>query len=714
MNSQLTRPFMLMVMSFIFSTPLFAQEPPTRQLEKSESTEQPENANDSSNQQAIKIWGTKVQSSSVYLGESEMTMKQADHLSDLMRTIPGVDVGGAHSLNQRITIRSLEDKNILVSIDGANQNTYMYHHMGNLQIHADILQSIEIEVGTNSVIDGGLGGAVRFKTKDARDLLLANDDFGGRVQLGYSSNQGDTASVTAYGQLSESVDMLFYHNQVNRGNYQVGGGKILDSNGDEIVGTDGEVRGLDGKIKDTLFKFGWDLSLNQRIEFGYEAYQDKGQYSYRPDMGLATDLSIGERLGLPLTYPTQFSRDTTRLGYELSWGEQNELNATLFNNESTLWRDETAVAEVFEGSPAIITGTANNTGMNLLGHSVVGSSHMHKLTYGLELIQFETKYRADQVDASEEQATNTALFIQDRIELGKLAIIPGIRYNSVDLDSAVVDKRFTETTSALAFEYQLSDDFVAKISSTQLFKAPEIGEVFVGAGLYDSENSEIKPETGLNSELSLAYATNPNNTSRFTTGLTFFQTDIDDHIYDYATPPPEVGGRSWKDNVGNLTIDGYELYLGYDINALNLLFSFSSAESKLDAIAQYAELDGARIDRQQGDTLSLNLDYSLDSLDLALHWDVLNVSDVDAGLDLDGATLDNSKEGFTVHNVSAQWNPSSIRGLSLTVGVDNLFDEFYASQSSRTGTSFHPFFGPLYLLDYEPGRNIKATVAYQF
>ena len=75
---------MLMVMSFIFSTPLFAQEPPTRQLEQSESTEQPENANDSSNQQAIKIWGTKVQSSSVYLGESEMTMKQADHLSDLM------------------------------------------------------------------------------------------------------------------------------------------------------------------------------------------------------------------------------------------------------------------------------------------------------------------------------------------------------------------------------------------------------------------------------------------------------------------------------------------------------------------------------------------------------------------------------------------------------------------------------------------------------
>ena len=206
-----------------------------------------------------------------------------------------------------------------------------------------------------------------------------------------------------------------------------------------------------------------------------------------------------------------------------------------------------------------------------------------------------------------------------------------------------------------------------------------------------------------------------NSDSKLTAGLTLFKTDIDDHIYDYAPPPAEVGGRSWKDNVGDMKIDGYEFYLGYDVKALSLLLSYSNAESELDAVAEYADtLDGARIDRQQGDTFSLNVDYDIDSIGLALHWDILNVSDVDAGLDLDGATLDNAKDSFTVHNVSAQWNPIQLEGLSVTVGVDNLFDEFYASQSSRTGTSLHPFFGPLYLVDYEPGRNIKATIAYQF
>ena len=93
--------------------------------------------------------------SSIYLNGDAIANKQADHISDLLRTIPGVDVGGAHSLNQRITIRSMDDKDLDISIDGAKQNSYMYHHMGNLQIHADILKSVDLEIGSNSVINGG-------------------------------------------------------------------------------------------------------------------------------------------------------------------------------------------------------------------------------------------------------------------------------------------------------------------------------------------------------------------------------------------------------------------------------------------------------------------------------------------------------------------------------------------------------------------------------
>src|SRR5690606_10087451 len=136
--------------------------------------------------------------------------------------IPGVDVGGAHSMNQRITIRSMDDKDLRITIDGANQNTYMYHHMGNLQIHADILSSAEIELGNNSVINGGLGGTVRFETKNASDLLRSGQRIGARLQAGYATNDFRTYSATGYGNLSETLDLLGYVNRVERNDFEVG------------------------------------------------------------------------------------------------------------------------------------------------------------------------------------------------------------------------------------------------------------------------------------------------------------------------------------------------------------------------------------------------------------------------------------------------------------------------------------------------------------
>ena len=657
------------------------------------------------NLEETQVWGTRVQSSSVFMGESDMSIKQADHLSDLMRTIPGVDIGGAHSLNQRIAIRSLEDKDLLVTIDGVNQNTYMYHHMGNLQIHTDILQSIEVEVGTNSVIDSGLGGAVRFETKDAQDLLENGAALGGRVQASYANNASQSASLTGYGELANSFDYLVYYNHVEKDNYEVGGGKIVNEEGDVIEGTDGKVRGMKGDIDDALLKFGWNVSDSHRLELGYESYADKGDYSYRPDMGLATDLVIAGFFSIPLTYDTEFTRDTARLGYEFDV-EDHSVKATLFRNDSKLKRDESALSR--DGGRLIIEGTATNMGLNVIASSKLNSGVLHNFTYGAEFIRYETSYERNSNELSGEEATNSALFVQDRIEIGDFAVIPGVRYDSYNLQATLVDETFSEMTGALAFEYEFFDSLVAKLSSTQLFKGPEVSEVFIGAGLdgRGTPSEGIEAETGINNEFSLAYQDDVFGADVFSAGVTLFDTEINNYIYDSSS--------NGVDNVGDMAIDGYELYVGYELNTLSVLLSYSSAESELSAFAEHSELDGTRIDRKQGDTFSLNVDYEIVPLNMTLHWDVLVTDDVKAEPDLGGANLENSKEGFSVHNVSAQWYPEMVKGLTLTFGIDNLFDEFYASQSSRTGTTFHPVFDNLYLTDYEPGRNIKSTIAYQF
>ncbi|CAM2069193.1 TonB-dependent receptor [Sulfidibacter corallicola] len=659
----------------------------------------------------IQVWATEVRSSSVKLDDEAMAIKQPDHISDLLRTIPGIDVGGAHSLNQRITIRSLGDRDLRISIDGASQNSYMYHHMGNLQIHADILKSVDIEVGTGSVINGGLGGSVRMETKDPKDLLAPGQKSGARLQASYGDNASTGYTATGFARLNDRIDVLAYYNFVDRDNFSVGGDQIKDFSGNEIPGTDGEVRGLEGELGDALFKLGWDLGGDQRLEMGYENYKDEGDYSYRPDMGLATDLAIAENLGLPLVYPTEFTRDTLTLNYEVVVGSGTRLEATAYQNTSELFRDESGVAAVF-GGESLIEGEAENFGFEFTGRTVIESGVNHTLTYGVNRNQYDTAFTTDSVEASSEDAVNTAVFIEDRIEWeGGLALVPGVRFDHVDVDSAVVSDTFSGASAGLAFEHQVNDHVFWRIGSTQLYKAPEIGEVFVGAGLYDSPNPGIEEETGLNTEIGFVYNAPLFGAERFSLGLTMFRTDIDDYIYDYA-PNPEV--RYWRDNVGDMQIDGGEAYVGYEAGGLRAFLTYATADSELSALDIYGDLDGARLDRTQGDTFSLVIDYQLPQTRLHLHWDSLVAGDVDAGLDLDGATRDNAKDSFSVHNVSARWMPRRLEGLSLTLGVDNLFDEFYASHSSRTGLSFHPRFGELYLLDYEPGRNIKATLAFQF
>lgn len=695
----------LAISSVLVTPSLLAEESNTKNEEKSI--------------ERIDIWSTSVKASSIYLKGEAIANKQADHISDLLRTIPGVDVGGAHSLNQRITIRSMDDKDLDISIDGAKQNTYMYHHMGNLQIHADILKSVDIEVGTNSVINGGLGGSVRFETKQAKALLDDNEKFGARFQVGAGSNSGETYSATAYGLLGDNVDFLGYYNGVNRDDYEVGGGEIKDSSGNVIEGTDGTVRGIEGQLDDALIKFGWEPTDNQRVQLSYETYKDKGDYSYRPDMGLATDLAITESLEIPLLWPTEFTRDTLTLNYELTLGD-TYLKAAVYSNTSELWRDETGYADnpSYEGWAAIVTGEAKNTGVNLIAETSFDGVLSQDLTYGFDFVKHETAYNAEystSVDTSNEEASNIALFIQDRVAItDTFAVIPGVRYDSYDIDSTVVNNTFSNTAFSLALELQPNDDLLFKFSATELFKGPEIGEVFVGAGLYDSTNENIEAETGINYELSFAYQILIEDAGSVSLGATIFKTSIDNYIYDYATPPPEVGGRSWKDNIGDMEIDGYESYINYLNGQFNAGITYSSAESELSAFDDYIDLDGARLDRQQGNTISANAGYELTNLGLSVNWEMLWVDDVAANPDLDGASLDNSKDGYSVHNINARWVSESLDGLAIIVGVDNVFDEFYSSQSSRTGVSFHPRFGELYLQDFEPGRNIKATVSYQF
>ena len=154
-----------------------------------------------------------VQEDSVYI-DNYTPAAQASHLSDFLDVIPGVEVGGTSTVNQRIRVRGLDDTNLKVTVDGARQEGALFYHMGDVTLDPDLLKQAEVAVGNNSVTLGNdaLGGAVAFETVDAADLLKPGQKIGAKLKAGYASNNDELlTSATVYGAPTDNIDLLAYY-----------------------------------------------------------------------------------------------------------------------------------------------------------------------------------------------------------------------------------------------------------------------------------------------------------------------------------------------------------------------------------------------------------------------------------------------------------------------------------------------------------------------
>lgn len=640
--------------------------------------------------QELSVWGTALESSSVFLGQGDIAVKQADHLSDLLRPIPGIDIGGTHSVNTRINIRGLDDRDLSVYIDGALQTNYLYHHMGNLLINPDILKAANIELGANSVVHGGLGGTVRFETKDARDLLKNTSRFGGRINLSAHSNAMQSSSLTTFGLAGEAVDYLIYLSFADRDNFE-------DGNGQETIGSDGETVNL-------LLKAGIDLNPQHRFELSSDIYQDRGLYGQRPDMGYRAAEGLAGELDIPL-FDTEYDRYTFNLGYEGVFGA-TELNTNFYVNTLRLYRDERQGLVSPFGT--IVPSAEKEVTSDNLGFSLLASTELtnNQINYGLEFlsqsIENDPDINSSTAEVEDQRAVSLAVFVEDRINLGNdFAITPGIRFNQyqIDVDATGIDESWEEPTFALAADYRLSSNLELLASFTQLFKGPELAEPFQGFGGNLLLSPDLEPEMGQNKELGLRYSKSFTE-QQFNFGFNVFETEIENYI---AISGGSRGEAPMYINTGTAIMDGFEVSWNYMLGRWDFLVTYSRTDldaSKMDVDDTQESL------RELGDSITFEINSNI-SESLSLSYNLLYVEDKKR------ANGGEDKPGYQVHNISARYQPKSLSKLSLIAGIDNLLDEEYTSHASREGVA--PFTTPPTVLnDVEPGRNIKVSVAYEF
>jgi len=598
----------------------------------------------------VVVWGTKVSSNSESIGTDDLAIKQADHMSDLLRDIPGVDVGGTHSLNQRINMRGLGESDIDIRLDGASQHANMFHHIGNLTLNPDILKSADIQVGNNSVAQSGLAGSVSFETKDAQDLLKVGETSGVRLNAGYATNASAQKSVTAYGMLTEKIDVVLYDNNVKNRN---------STNGD---GT--ENFGEKGEINNTMVKLGIDLTPEQRLEFAYDYYNNEGDYSARPDMNGEASETFTDVL-----LPTEYERNTITLNYELNT-DKHKGKVSLYSSETEIERDESETG--WTGRESVNTATNNNTGVNATFQSDFSAVSLdNELTYGIDYIHQTSSSAYGGVEYMDESTDSTGVFIENKVYLTDAwSITTGLRYDDYRRNAETGTADFNDITWSLGTNWDINNNWSVFANTRSLFKGPELLETFIKYQEVTYLADNIKAETGLNSQVGVSY-NNRSGEHRYGVNVTAFKTDINDYIvetYNSTTSGYDI------ENSGDVEIKGVELSSTY---------SYQQFSGKLS----YAKSDSEYVD-----TGTL------------FGWTSILVLEEDNVVD--GASI---KEGYNVHNLYAQWLPADMEALSVTFGIDNIFDESYVSHASRTGVGKGEV-----LDDYEPGVNFKLSVAYQF
>ncbi len=627
------------------------------------------------------VWGTQVSSNSEYLGDQDFSLKQADHMSDLLRDLPGVDVGGTHSLNQRINIRSLNETDLDIRLDGASQHANMFHHIGNLTLNPDILKSANVLVGNNSVTQSGLGGSVYFETKDAKDLLRYDETYGARVYGGYATNDSQQGSFTVYGLLGEKFDGMVYGHLVSRDNFK-------DGDGVETYGSEGDV----GNV---LIKLGYEPSAAHRLELSYDMYRDSGDYAPRPDMAGSANTGLsGDSL-----IPTDYDRDTFTGSYELR-GEQLNGKVTLYSTKTEITRDESVMVSWPSNRQSKNSASNQNIGakavMNLL---VPVAEYGNRFTYGFDVNSQNTDAYYGSTKFMDESTLSSAIFIEDQLHLTEaFSITAGLRYETFQRDAETSETTFDDVTWALGADWAVTEAVTVFANTRSLFKGPELLESFVAYQDVTYLDDDIKAETGQNSEIGVKYAQSFDQ-HNVSANLTVFKTDIDDYIYDSY----ESDGSVLLYNGGDVEIKGFEASVSYGYGAWFSTLSYARSESNNVTTGDpLINLWGVSAD--VGDSISVSADYHLYDYDTLVGWSSSFVFEEDNVLD-----GNDPKAAYNVHNLYVQWAPMQVDGLQVTFGIDNVFDELYTSHASRNGTA-----RGYTLDDYDPGRNVKLSASYQF
>lgn len=690
----------------------------------------------------------------------------ANDVSEILRTMPGVNLTGNSSSGQRgnnrqIDIRGMGPENTLILVDGkpvSSRGSVRFGWRGERDTRGDtnwvppeMIERIEVLRGPAAARygNGSAGGVVNIITKPPTDKLSGSVSVYANAPK--HSDEGSTARTTfgLSGPISDSLDFRLYGSmanfqgddyEINKDHASVRGG---GNEGTFPAGREGF------KNRDVGGVLSWRPTAGHKIDFeaGYgrqgNIYVGDTQNTNTNDMvksQVGNETNRSYRQNYSITHNGDWNADTHTLSYfQYEHTRNTRLLEGLAGGTEGAFNDPSnpKVNDGGFGDINLRTLTAHtemNRRMNWGGVNQMG-------TFGLEWV------RQDLEDSSSDLAERNhpggkmpvvpfdyapkshvniySVFAEDNLYIGEdWTVTPGLRFDHNSIQG-------NNWSPSLNLAYMVNDQWTVKAGIARAYKAANLyqsnsGYVLYSAGngcwgntgaggdpgCYLLGNSDLDAETSVNKELGIEFR----SPTGLGASLTYFRNDYHDKIEAGRMPVATVGGANifqWT-NVPRAVVQGLEGNLTWPL-AQDWLWSTNFTymiESK---------------NKETGEQLSTIPEYTINS---TLDWSVTPAWSLRAtatyygtqqgpkynyyGQPLTGSATDKVSP-YALFGLSTQYKVN--KHFRITAGVDNLFDKRIFRRGNAIGvnlTTPNPIYGAGAYTYNQPGRALFVEVTSSF
>jgi len=602
--------------------------------------------------------------------------RQATSPDDLLRSVPGVDFfGGPRRTGEVPSIRGFSGPDVILLLDGARQN-FISGHDGQFFLDPLFLRRVEVVKGSSSALygSGGTGGVIEMRTIEAADLVAPGGSYGGEISAGYQSvNEEWTAGLVGAARPTERFETVAGITWLTGDDYRLGDGSSLVSDDDIISGL------LKGSAK---------LTEHQRLEASWQRFQNDTK---EPNNGQANGADLVDK---------EVRTDNFRIAYSNSDPSSRwlDLDATAYYVDSNVL--ETRLDNLGAG-PA---GQVEDRVLSTLGARIDNRTRFEHsetalttLTYGVEGYRDTGEGTTDGAargGVPNAESTFAGVFLQGQVDFDNIlgssagmSIIPGVRYDYYTSKGNAGEITSDEISPKLALQLRPVEPLSLFASYAKAFRAPNLNELFPsgthfvipGFGVNSFiPNTGLQPQTTRTFEAGagLKFGDIVSRNDYFQLKGAHFWIDgenfIDTQVIQPGPPacfPPNCNGTTQSVNVRNAQLDGYEIEASYESDAI----LFETGFARIDGDN---EDTGAPLGVLQPNKLTMHVAYKFPSVGLRLGWRYQHAGRFDNTAD--PALI---RDEYHLNDVYASWQAagdSSLAGLGVLVGVDNVFDRAYS------------------------------------